>query len=252
MKQQRTTNTSPRKPSGKPQKYTLQRVKTSIPGFDSTIDGGFVKNSLIMISGGPGSGKTIFCLQYIYNGVVHHNEPGLVITFDENIESLKADAQLFGWDFDSLERKKSCVFLAFKPYESANMQREIATIIAKNAIKRVVIDSMSIFSMSFKGDAFQLRTELYKLSRFLKQLDCTVIMTAELDGEPALDVTAGSSTLSREGLLEFVADSVITLHSAGLGGEADRAIRVVKMRRTNHRRDPVSMKITEKGMTVLP
>ncbi|MBS3124871.1 hypothetical protein J4211_01295 [Candidatus Woesearchaeota archaeon] len=231
-------------------KYNLQRIKTNIPGFDPAIEGGFVKNSLIMISGGPGSGKTIFGLQYIYNGALN-NEPGLVVTFDENVESLKADASMFGWDFDQFEKKRQCFFLSFKPYESPNMQKEMATLISKYAIKRVVIDSVSIFSMSFKGDTFQLRTELYKLSRFLKELDCTVVMTAELDGEPPLDVTSGGGNLSREGLLEFVADSVITLHSAGLGGEADRAIRVVKMRRTNHRRDPIPMKIADKGMIVL-
>ena len=135
MTKQQPQNNSTRNPIKKKNGYTLQRIKTDIPGFDNAIDGGLVKNSLIMISGGPGSGKTIFCLQYIYNGIVNSNEPGLIVTFDEDIESLKADAQLFGWDFDQLEQKNRCVFLSFKPYESANMQKDIATVIAKKGIK---------------------------------------------------------------------------------------------------------------------
>ena len=73
------------------------RLKTYIPGFDKAIEGGFVKNSLNLVSGGAGTGKTIFCLQYLYNGVVGDNQNGLFVSFEENIDDLRKDAQGFGW-----------------------------------------------------------------------------------------------------------------------------------------------------------
>ena len=231
-------------------KSEFERVPTGVPGFDKLVHGGLVRNSLNLISGGAGSGKSIFSMQYVYNGVQQYGENGLYITFDENGDSIRGDALGFGWDLLDLEEKKKLRVLALQPFDSKDLKQEIVDAITKHDIKRVVIDSISVFSMAFREDAYKLRKELYRLSGFLKQMGCTVLMTAEVRGEVSLDVTAMGNTLSHDGMVEYVSDGVITLHNTGIGGDADRAIRVVKMRRTNHRRDPVPMKITEKGMVV--
>ena len=228
----------------------VERVKTNIPGFDETIHGGLVKNSLNLLAGGPGSGKTIFCLQFIYNGIQDFNEHGLVISFDESYAGMIGDGKQFGWDFDELQKNKKCVFLAFQPFDHNDIKTEISKAIKNYNVKRVVIDSLSVFSIAFKDDAYRLRKEFYRLATFLKDLDCTVIVTSEVNGEAPLDITSAGNSLTRDVLIEYVADSVITMHNSGIGGEADRAIRAVKMRRTNHRRDPIPMKITEKGIVM--
>jgi circadian clock protein KaiC len=227
----------------------VERVQTKITGFDDLIKGGFVKNSLNLVSGGPGCGKTTFCLQFIYNGIKEFDENGLVISFDENLSGLKEDSLQYGWCFSELEKEKKCAFLAFDPFQNAAIKEDITNAIKKNKVKRVVIDSMSFFSMAIGEDKYKLRKELYKLTYLLKSLNCTTIVTAEISGEAPLDVTQGGP-LSRDGMVEFVADSVTTLHNSGIGGEADRAIRVVKMRRTKHRRDPVPLEITDCGIVV--
>jgi archaellum biogenesis ATPase FlaH len=48
----------------------LPRVATKIKGFDQLVEGGFPKGSSIMVRGSTGTGKTIFCLQYLYQGAV--------------------------------------------------------------------------------------------------------------------------------------------------------------------------------------
>ena len=52
------------------------RIRTNVPGFDRHVEGGFVGNSINLISGGPGTGKTIFCLQFMYEGIMKENEKG--------------------------------------------------------------------------------------------------------------------------------------------------------------------------------
>ena len=158
---------------------------------------------------------------------------------------------VFGWDFDKLQEEKKCVFLSCKPMEEPNLQLKIETLIKQFNVKRVVIDSISVFSMMFQDDEYRIRREFYKLTDFLKSLDCTVLITAEVNGESPLDITSGGGSLSRDGIVEFIADSVITLHNSGIGGAGDRAIRVLKMRRTNHTKGPLPMTIDKKGMSVL-
>ncbi|HIP74098.1 MAG TPA: ATPase, partial [Euryarchaeota archaeon] len=55
----------------------MRRVPTGIPGLDNLIQGGFPSGSTILLSGGAGTGKTIFALQYIYSGAALYNEPGV-------------------------------------------------------------------------------------------------------------------------------------------------------------------------------
>lgn len=229
----------------------MERIPTNIPGFDQHIEGGFVRGSLNLISGGTGTGKTIFSLQYLWEGIHKNNEKGFFISFEEDFERLMGDALVFGWDFRRMQEEKKCFFLSCKPLEEPNLQSRMEAIIRENGVTRVVIDSISVFSMIFKDDLYRVRKEFYKLSSFLQRLGCTVLLTAEISGEAPLDITAGGSSLSRDGIVEFIADAVITLHNSGIGGEGDRALRVLKMRRTNHTKGPVPMQIGKEGMVVL-
>src|SRR3989344_2854582 len=113
-------------------KSDSDRVQTGIAGFDKLAQGGFVRNSLNLVSGGAGSGKSIFCLQFIYNGIQNYNENGLYITFDENEESIRGDAAPFGWNLLDLEKKKRLVVLALQPFDSKDLKQEIENAIAKH------------------------------------------------------------------------------------------------------------------------
>ena len=114
--------------------------------------------------------------------------------------------------------------------------------------KRVVIDPTSILGMGLEND-FEVRKQLYSLSLKLKKLDCTSLLTSEIVGDAP--ISEGVGKLSRFDVEEFVCDGVITMHYAGLGGVGDRAIRVVKMRKTDHVKGPVPIKITNEGIKVI-
>ncbi len=231
-------------------KYAIDRVSTGIPGFDKLIQAGFVKGSINLISGGPGTGKTIFSMQFLFNGATKFNENGLFISFEENLHGLKQDALVFGWDFDNLEKQGKVIFMTLKPLNNPSLTSDLVKLIHKHDIKRVVIDSISVYAMVFNADYFKLRRELYNLCDLLEEQGCTTILTAEVTGEAPLDISSSGGSLSRDGLIEYIADSVITLHNSGIGGEADRAIRVLKMRRTDHEKAPIPMMIGPNGVVI--
>jgi len=63
--------------------YSKVGCKTGIKGFDELVQGGFPEGSSTLITGSPGTGKSIFGLQYIYNGAVKYKERGLYLTFEQ-------------------------------------------------------------------------------------------------------------------------------------------------------------------------
>ena len=60
----------------------IKRISSGISNLDPLIDGGFVKNSVNLVAGGAGCGKSIFAMQFIMEGL-KKKEPGIYITFEE-------------------------------------------------------------------------------------------------------------------------------------------------------------------------
>ena len=81
------------------------RVPTGVPNFDKLVEGGFQSESINLLAGGAGSGKTIFAIQYLINGIEKYNEPGMYITFEERKNKLYRDMLEFGWDLAKYEKE---------------------------------------------------------------------------------------------------------------------------------------------------
>ena len=93
----------------------IERCPTGIHGFDKLCEGGLVRGSVNSILGGPGAGKTTFLLQFLWNGVHMHNENGLFISFESDVEDIFKDAIPLGWDFSKLDQEGKCKFIKMAP-----------------------------------------------------------------------------------------------------------------------------------------
>jgi circadian clock protein KaiC len=88
----------------------MERLKTGIEGLDSIIQGGLPKESITLVSGPPGGGKSIFCFQFLYEGI-KNGEKGLFLTLDKKVESLLVQAKELGFDFQSAIEQQTVKFL---------------------------------------------------------------------------------------------------------------------------------------------
>lgn len=224
----------------------LKRVKSGIPGFDEIVDGGFIEKSINLLSGSTGTGKTIFCLQFIINGAKKYNEKGLFISFQESSDELKSDIPSLGLGSKKLPTVK---FVYIPLFSIEDYFKIIIEHIEKFNPKRVVIDSLNSLTSSMDYGS-QIRELLYKLNQILKSLNCTTILTSEIPYDPYYSAN-GIVKFSRFDIEEYLCDGVIVLHYGGTGSEYDRTLRVIKMRRTNHVRTPVPMVIGKDGVVVI-
>jgi KaiC/GvpD/RAD55 family RecA-like ATPase len=73
-----------------------EKVQTGVDSLDILLRGGFPLHTVNLVSGPPGSGRSLLCMQFIYYGVEKHDEPGLYITLEENHQSLVKAMKSFG------------------------------------------------------------------------------------------------------------------------------------------------------------
>src|SRR3989338_7104445 len=220
----------------------MKRIASGIPGLDELIEGGFPEGSSILLSGGAGVGKSIFCLEYLYNGAKEFNETGVYITLEEGPHNLWWNMQRFKWDLLPLEKDNKLKIYKFEPSMDLkeNAQSQITRIVDKARMlgaKRMVIDSITAFSF-WMDDIGKIRYAVYVLVEALRKLDCTTVLTCE--------TTGGKNQISRFGVEEFLTDGVIQLHYT----PPHRSLFIRKMRGTDHDKRVHPVEISDLGFQV--
>ncbi|MBU5558003.1 MAG: KaiC domain-containing protein, partial [Candidatus Aenigmarchaeota archaeon] len=161
-----------------PKSTNAERVTTGIIGLDKLIGGGLIKGSTTLVSGSAGTGKTIFCAQFIWEGL-QKGENCMFITLEEKPEEIKNDVVAFGWDFEPFE-KRGKLFLEYRdPFEVTDIVAPLIDKIKANKIQRVAIDSTSTLGLYF-NNPFEVRKQLFKLLMALKSTGTTAVLTAEV------------------------------------------------------------------------
>ncbi len=216
------------------------RVTTGIPGLDSLIEGGLLKNTMTLLTGGTGTGKTILCLQFLWEGL-QKGEPCVYLSLEEEPEDIRADARQFGWDLDKYEDKGMFRIMFHDPFET-DVSSVLINQIEYIKAKRLVVDSLSMLGLYMKDQA-TVRKQLGKLMKSVKNAGCTTLVTSEIEEE--------SKALSRFGVEEFVVDAVLILNYLGIGEETNRSLQIRKMRRTNHGKDVYPFKMISKGIELV-
>ncbi|MBN2454450.1 AAA family ATPase [Candidatus Woesearchaeota archaeon] len=221
----------------------MEKAKTGIMGFDRLVSGGFPTGSTNLIGGAPGTGKTIFALEYIYNGAAKFGEKGLYITIEESIDRLKKQAAQFGWDFDSLEKKGTAKIIHISTESiKENVAENIVSIIKKGGYVRVVVDSISALAIN-TPNSFGSLTDINEF--FIKRFMYIFIRRLAKSGATSLLVSQTTdSSLSSDGVSEFICDGVINIKYESLGGNYSRYLAIRKMREVNHDEDihPIEIK----------
>ena len=228
----------------------IDRCPTGIVGFDKICQGGFVRNSDNLIVGGPGSGKSTFLLQFLWNGVTKFKENGLYCSFEPDIVDTLNDAMSFGWDFSKLSSEGKIKFMRFAPETSIEeLKSELKKIITQNNIKRICFDPISVLALNL-SDQGKIRKTIFDLSALMKRMKVTTVFVDESLEEDVMRPSSDGDWTKTD-ILRFLSDSVTIFYESGIAGVGDRAIRVAKMRRTAHERKAIGMTLSSKGIEVL-
>jgi KaiC/GvpD/RAD55 family RecA-like ATPase len=200
------------------------RVKTGVEELDNVIEKGFPKGSLILLAGEPGTGKTVFSIQFLVKGV-ELNEPGVYVSFAEARDTLIENfSRHLNVDLTKLEVEGKIKILDITAIKEEALPIILVSILKEvEALKaeRLVIDSFSALAQAFK-EPIDVRIIVHTvLSRIVRGIGCTTIMVEE--------VPIGESKIGF-GIEEFVADSVIKFRRNELDEHLFRDMEIIKLR----------------------
>ena len=230
--------------------YGLNKCLTGITGFDEITNGGLPENGVTLISGSAGSGKTLFGVNFLINGVNKYKQPGIFLSFEETASEIYKDVASLNLDLRGLVLQNKIllehVLLEQKDIQELDFNLEGLFIRLEYAIdavgaKRVVIDSIESL---FAGitDVGILRLEIKRLFRWLKDKDVTTIVTGEL----------GQTSYTRHGLEEYISDCIVLLDNRVNDEIAVRRVRIIKYRGSSHGTNEYPFVIDNKGLSVIP
>ncbi len=223
----------------------VKKVKTHIEGFDQISRGGIPYHRNTLIAGTSGCGKTIFAMQFLANGITCDNENAVFVTFEEPPDNIVENVRSFNWDIRKWMDEGKFAFIdasvSQEPIQTGEYSLIALLARIENAIKkvkasRVAIDSLGSLLYQFQNDKI-IRRELIILANRLKQLNVTVVMTAERTNE--------YGEVSRYGIEEFVSDNVIILRNNTIEEKRRRTVEILKYRGAFHQKG-------EYPFTILP
>lgn len=248
-------------------------LKLGIPGFNDLLEEGIPKGINILVSGGPGTGKTIFCLQSLYHAA-REGRDCLYITFEESPRKLQRHMQRFGWDTQVVEEKEGLLHLRaggtekggsifIRMVDPFRITRAVEGLVEKAAGRIsiemkgipdlipanlspyfIAIDSLSALESAFihKPEGYRIYVE--QIFRAFEKSGATTFLITETEESP--------TRFSRSGIEEFLADGVIVLYNTKVRGQRVQGIEILKMRGVKHERKIAPIQITKEGIRVFP
>lgn len=244
--------------------HNVEHIKTYIPGFDELLEHGIPKGNAVLVEGGPGAGKTIFCLQLAYNACKRGNKV-LYMSFEEPEVNLIQHMKNFGWDADKLIKQD---LLRIKRFNALDVARSVEALLSEAKKELLIeiqpvffppdfkadivcIDSLTSISSAFSGEESRFRIYMEQLFRYLEKTKITSFLIREVANPTHIGGAAGY--VEKGEAISFLSDGIIVIYNVIYSnGTRGAAMEVLKMRGEKIAKKIVLSEITKRGMVVYP
>ena len=227
----------------------FELIKTGTPGLDNVLKGGLRKNSCVLITGAPGTGKTLMALQFIYYGAKDYNENGIFITTEESLEVLHQSGKNLGMDIQLMVGKGK-ISIVQKPITTLKgglaSVKGLVDAIKKYNVKRVALDSLIFFEYlypRFDGNRMEFRRQVLIFMQHMRKAGVTFMVVSERS-------ITDFDRLEYE-MMDFVFEGIIMLSRIRKGSYFERVVTVAKIRGQDHSLDVYPVTIGHDGLKVL-
>jgi circadian clock protein KaiC len=221
---------------------TRHRVTSGVPDLDGLLKGGLLRDSITLVAGPTGVGKSLLSLEFLAAGA-RAGERTLLLGYEESAEQIGRNAVGLGREFDALRADDSLRVVATYPEEASLEDHllELKELVDDYKPTRLVIDSLTALERAGSPEAY--REFVVGLTSYAKASDITTFLTASTGG------LSGSTSLT-EGHVSTLADNLIALRYVEEPGRVRRAITVLKTRGSGHDTQVRELAIAEDGLTV--
>jgi circadian clock protein KaiC len=211
----------------------LRKAPSGIIGFDEITGGGLPLGRTTLVVGGPGSGKTIFALQYLVNGARSFGESGIFVAFEETSKRVTANAESFNWQLPQLRRKKQLLFIDAQPnfdlvqtgdFDLCGMLAGLGLQAKQMKAKRIVFDALDIV-LALLPDLSARRREIHRIHEWLMARELTCIITLKAAPDEPFSITQ-----QPYGFMQFMMDCSVILNHSVVLGVSQRNMRLLKYR----------------------
>ncbi len=228
----------------------IEKIATGIKGLDEILHGGIPMNRTTIVTGGPGTGKTILGMEFLFKSALNGN-PGVFLSFEEQSQDLKTNFRTLGWDLEELENKGDLSILTPNLSHSVVISDEFSiegllsmleALIDKTGARLMCIDAVDVL-LRHLDNPIQEESEIQKLHNWLLDHKITSIITMKsISGEIA----------PRYGFINFLVDCVVHMKRISYDRVTALKLEVIKYRGSKFRRSLYPVVIKKGGIKLIP
>ena len=238
-------------------------IKTGVAGFDGLLKEGIPSGASVLVEGGPGSGKTIFCLE-VAKKMCAQGKKVLYMSFEEPEYRLRTHLKQFGMNVDKYEKQG---LLYIKRFNALDIARSVEALLSEAKKELLIdvqpvlipkdfspdvilVDSLTSIGSAFSGEESRFRIYMEQLFRYLESHQITSFLIRETNNPTHI----GTSFVEKAEAVSFLSDGIISMYNVFMSsGKRKRALEIIKMRGVHIERKIVECEIKGgRGLVIYP